>query len=301
MTTRSDRISKATATWLCRLGVILVAALALGALLTACGQAGEAGSPTTIVLLQTTTPAAPVTTEPVTTTAGTIVSSTATTTAPTQTTVAPATPSTGSAPGTTATTESSSTTASTISPQQFNIPTVTMHPVTMWTRYEETDPHFKWVGSWAFQSQAGYSGGAYIWTNNTNASVVVPFKGTQIRVLGTTWKAGGIAYITLDSQTIGQVDTHSDTFSASTILWTSSVLSNGTHYLTVQFYGGSSSCGYADARRGGDRGDHRRLTGAQGRLPIRRLAQAAVGEARVGQSPSGETVTAAISSTRSAL
>jgi hypothetical protein len=240
MTTRSDRTSKATATRAFRLAAVLAAAMALGALVTACGDAGEAGAPTTIVVLQTTTSAAPVTTEPVTTTTGTVASSTTATSAPTQTTAAPSTPTTGSSPDATATTQKSPTTVSTIAPQ-FNIPTVTLHPVAMWTRYEETDPHFKWVGSWAFQSQTGYSGGAYIWTNNTDASVVVPFKGTQIRVLGTKWKAGGIANITLDGQTIGQVDTHSDTFAVSTILWTSSVLSNGTHYLTVQFYGGSSS------------------------------------------------------------
>jgi hypothetical protein len=241
MMLRSDRISKATATRVCRHAAILAAALALGALVTACGAAGEAGAPTTIVVMQTTTSAAPVTTEPVTTTAGTVASSTTATSAPTQTTAATSTPTTGSSTGTTATTEKSPTTVSTASPQQFSIPTANMHLVTMWTRYEETDPHFKWVGSWVFQSQTGYSGGAYIWTTNTNASVVVPFKGTQIRVLGTKWKAGGIANITLDGQTIGQVDTHSDTFAASTVLWTSSALSNGTHYLTVQFYGGSSS------------------------------------------------------------
>ena len=173
-----------------------------------------------------------------------------TTTAPapatttTATTAAPTTSSettTGSTAKTTATSGKTSKTDDTATTEVGWIivqPTLgTIVPFNPWTRYEETDPYIKWIGGWAFVPSQSNSGGGYVWTTDVNASVVIPFKGTQIRLLGTTWVGGGIGSVTLDGGSVIEVDTYAGTATPTAVIWTSPVLSNGTHHLTVGFTG----------------------------------------------------------------
>jgi hypothetical protein len=104
-----------------------------------------------------------------------------------------------------------------------------------WTRYEETDSHFQWVGTWQQMSSSGLSGGSMNWSNSPQASVAIPFNGTQIRLVCLVWKASGIAGVALDDQGImTPVDTYENIASAtSKVVWTSPVLPKGTHYLRI--------------------------------------------------------------------
>jgi hypothetical protein len=161
----------------------------------------------------------------------------------TATTAAPTTSSettTGSTAKTTATSgKTSKTDVSTTDESLILVhPTLgTIVPIDQWTRYEETDPYIKWIGSWAFVASQYNSGGGYVWTTDVHANMVIPFKGTQIRLLGTTWVGGGIGSVTLDGGSVIEIDTYAGTATATAVIWTSPVLSNGTHHLTVGFTG----------------------------------------------------------------
>jgi hypothetical protein len=113
------------------------------------------------------------------------------------------------------------------------LPTIQL--LDFWTRYEDNNPNFQWVGAWQQMSASGLSGGSMNWSNSPQASVAIPFNGTQIRLVCVVWKASGIAGVALDDQGVmTPVDTYENINSAtSKVVWTSPVLPKGTHYLRI--------------------------------------------------------------------
>jgi hypothetical protein len=212
--------------------VLLIAAVIMSGCTVSC-TIGEPGTTvTTIGAADTTTSPPDATTAP----------APATTT--TATTAAPTTSSDTTTGSTAKTTATSGKTSKTDDVSTTDASWVIVHPTlgpiapfNQWTRYEETDPYVKLIGSWAFVASQYNSGGGHVWTTDVHASMVIPFKGTQIRLLATTWIGGGVATLTLDGGSAIEVDTYAATATSTAVVWTSPVLNSGTHHLTVGLTG----------------------------------------------------------------
>jgi hypothetical protein len=189
--------------------VFLVAMILLSAFIVSCGGGQETtsslGAATTIVLAETTTSSA-------------ATSSTTTTLAPTTTSEVAATTTSTAA---TTTTEAPTTTSTTMKPLK-------------WVRYQDTNSHFKYSGTHIKVNGANASGGTYTELRK-GAKLTIAFTGTQIRLLAIPFWTGGIAVVALDGKTT-KVDLYADVDypnDTSKVVWTSKVLTYGSHTLVI--------------------------------------------------------------------
>jgi lysophospholipase L1-like esterase len=93
------------------------------------------------------------------------------------------------------------------------------------------------TGNWP----SGWQGGAYQndnhWSNLANASYQVPFNGTQVRLFGGKAPSHGIAAVSVDGGAETLIDTYAAARADGVPLWSSPVLSAGTHTLKVRATG----------------------------------------------------------------
>ncbi len=105
---------------------------------------------------------------------------------------------------------------------------------------------FEYVGSW----QTGTGIDKYQqddhYTDVSGSAYVVRFEGTQAKLYGSAASHHGIASVSIDTGTAVDVDFFSTTRQDQKLLWTSPVLSAGSHSLTVRVAGrkNASSSGY---------------------------------------------------------
>lgn len=103
------------------------------------------------------------------------------------------------------------------------------------TRFEQTDSHIVYTGTWYQNSNSLESAGSTTLTNFKGGQVVVIFNGTGIEWIGTSDPYSGEAYVTIDGLP-AMVDT--STPSTSTFyqqkLWGVHNLAPGTHHLTIE-------------------------------------------------------------------
>jgi peptidoglycan/xylan/chitin deacetylase (PgdA/CDA1 family) len=172
------------------------------------------------------------TTAPTTTTTTTTPPTTTTTTVPTTTTSSTTTPPTTT---TTTTTAVPTTTTTTSAPTSSGPPVAVDDAITSGTN------HFSYSGSWT--ACGGCNAGAYNnsfqYASTTGASVTLTFTGTQAVLYGYKEQWGGIAAVSLD----GGASVDRDFYAAAqslTSVYTSPVLSAGTHTLTMTVTGRTS-------------------------------------------------------------
>jgi hypothetical protein len=105
-----------------------------------------------------------------------------------------------------------------------------------WTRYEDTDSHLQWSGTWAQGSTSDASGGSHHTSNDATAKVTIKFNGTQIGLVSV--KAPGMGYLklTLDSWSPMNVDLY-DSSPGTKTAWTSGVLASGVHTVMIEWTG----------------------------------------------------------------
>ena len=170
------------------------------------------------------------------------VAAAATTTAPDTTSVVTAaeesTPTTVSSTSVSSTSNSQTTTTS--SPMEFLQPEISMEAVilpTVWTRYEETDSHLSWLGLWQIGTGPALSEGSYRYVNESHAGLLIEFQGTQIRLICAENSGMGKAELTLDNGSSVYVDLYKSQLSCQETVWTSGVLTNGTHTLLIGWTG----------------------------------------------------------------
>ena len=101
--------------------------------------------------------------------------------------------------------------------------------------HEESDPRLGYSGSWTSSSApaGAYSGGAYEYSAAAGASVTVDFYGTSLDWIATMSSDGGQAHITLDGADVATVSLYSATPRYQQEAWSSGLLSNGPHVLTI--------------------------------------------------------------------
>jgi Tol biopolymer transport system component len=115
------------------------------------------------------------------------------------------------------------------------------------TRYEQTDSHLVYVGTWSTATTASASGGSFKYASSSGSSTIVSFDGTHLAWLATTGPSYGIAEVSLDGGAAELVDLYSASTRYQERVYRTDLLSAGAHTLTIEWSGtkNSASSGYA--------------------------------------------------------
>lgn len=105
---------------------------------------------------------------------------------------------------------------------------------------------FEYTGTWEAGTGTGKFQSDDHFSSTTNSTYVVRFNGTQAKLYGSAASHHGIAAVSIDGGAAVDVDFYAATRQEQKLLWTSPVLSAGTHSLTVKVSGrkNSASSGY---------------------------------------------------------
>ncbi|MBP3965575.1 fibronectin type III domain-containing protein [Paenibacillus sp. DLE-14] len=105
---------------------------------------------------------------------------------------------------------------------------------------------FEYVGTWNTSTGAGTYNGDDHYSQTTNSYYQVDFNGKQIKLYGSRDAHHGIAAVSIDGGAEVDVDFYAASRTDNTLLWTSSVLTSGTHTLKVRVKGtkNAGSSGY---------------------------------------------------------
>jgi hypothetical protein len=110
------------------------------------------------------------------------------------------------------------------------------------TRVEETDPSVQLGSGWYRNSNDAHSGSSAVLALDAGTRATFTFNGTAVRWIGMKDAWSGIATVTLDGVSKGEVDTYG-TSGAQQVLYSIEGLASGTHTLVIEATGrhGSSS------------------------------------------------------------
>jgi hypothetical protein len=105
---------------------------------------------------------------------------------------------------------------------------------------------FQYSGTWQTGTGTGKYQGDDHYAATTGASYSVRFEGSQARLYGSVASHHGIASVSIDSGAAVDVDFYASTRQEQKLLWTSPLLTTGTHTLTVTVSGrkNAASSGY---------------------------------------------------------
>jgi arabinogalactan endo-1,4-beta-galactosidase len=79
------------------------------------------------------------------------------------------------------------------------------------------------------------------WSNTTNDTVAITFKGTQIKFYAVKDPGYGIAAVSIDGRSETNVDLYASAHTANALVWTSSTLASGTHTFKLRLTGTKNS------------------------------------------------------------
>ncbi len=100
-------------------------------------------------------------------------------------------------------------------------------------RYEQTDGHLSYSGSWSKFSKTVASGGSYGRALSSGASVTATFNGTYLSWIATAGTTLGKAYVSLDGGPAVSVDLARSTVAYQQKVWETGMLSSGTHTVRI--------------------------------------------------------------------
>lgn len=103
------------------------------------------------------------------------------------------------------------------------------------------DNRYEYVGSWSYGPQSGAYQNDNHWSKTANAYYQVRFNGTQIAVYGAKDPGHGIAAVSIDGGEEVLVDCYSSTRQEQALLYTSSILVQGSHTIRVRVTGTKNS------------------------------------------------------------
>ena len=111
--------------------------------------------------------------------------------------------------------------------------------VKLWNRYEENDLRIRFTGGWTFWDSVAASGGHYAWGDMHDCVVSFKFKGTQFAYVAYVESRSGVARIRLDSTStiLAEVDLYSLASKYNQLVYTSPVLADGYHVVTIEWTG----------------------------------------------------------------
>jgi hypothetical protein len=106
-------------------------------------------------------------------------------------------------------------------------------PSPLFIRYEQTDPHLVYSGTWATFSTSSASGGSYKRASAGGASVTVNFTGTYLAWIATAGTTLSKAYVSLDGGPAQSVNLARTAVAYQQRVWDTGTLANGTHTVKI--------------------------------------------------------------------
>jgi stage II sporulation protein D len=111
-------------------------------------------------------------------------------------------------------------------------------PLPATTRFEQTDSHVRWSGTWTAVKATSASGGTYKRASSASSSVTVAFKGSRVVWIGSKGPRSGKATVTLDGKLLATVDLYAAKTAYKATIWTKTGLAaDTTHTLLVKVLG----------------------------------------------------------------
>ncbi len=105
------------------------------------------------------------------------------------------------------------------------------------SRYEQSDPHLVYKGSWSTPTVGSASGGSFQYANTAGASVTASFNGTYLAWIAKRSPVYGLARVTLDNKTPVVVNLHNSSTLYQQRVWNSGTLARGTHTVKIEWIG----------------------------------------------------------------
>jgi LmbE family N-acetylglucosaminyl deacetylase len=102
-------------------------------------------------------------------------------------------------------------------------------------RYEQTDSHLTYVGTWTTRSTTLCSDGSCKITSVSGASVTIVFIGTRLDWIAMKGSNCGIARVTLDTTGPVLVDLYNSATLYKQKVWSTGTLANGSHTVKIEF------------------------------------------------------------------
>ncbi|MRS12217.1 MAG: murein L,D-transpeptidase [Actinobacteria bacterium] len=104
-------------------------------------------------------------------------------------------------------------------------------------RYEETEPRFGSAGQLSEAWSSAFSGGRYVWAGPAWGAVAVSFVGNRLDWIGITGPQFGIASVSIDGNTVGQVDLYSPSVQTRRTVYSTGELAWGLHTVVIGWSG----------------------------------------------------------------
>ena len=101
------------------------------------------------------------------------------------------------------------------------------------TRYEQTDSHIIYTGSWSNFTRAAASGGAYKRANTRTASCTVNFSGTYLAWIATAGTTLGKAWVSVDGEAAVNIDLARSAVAYQQEVWDTGALADGQHTVKI--------------------------------------------------------------------
>jgi putative cell wall-binding protein len=102
------------------------------------------------------------------------------------------------------------------------------------TRYEQSDSHIAYTGTWTTWNTGYVSGGSCKYSNLSSAAVNVQFTGTYLSWVGIKGPLYGKAKVTVDGGTPEVIDLYSPTSVFKSSVWNTGTLASGTHTVRIE-------------------------------------------------------------------
>jgi len=100
-------------------------------------------------------------------------------------------------------------------------------------RYEQTAPGIAYTSGWLNSNNAMMSGGSYLYAASDNATATITFTGKRFDWITITSPAMGIASVSVDGGPAQLVDLYSPLTRYQQAVWSTGVLTNGPHTITI--------------------------------------------------------------------
>jgi hypothetical protein len=106
-------------------------------------------------------------------------------------------------------------------------------PPSPYTRYQQTDSHLVYAGTWYTFSTSGASGGSYKRADTGGASVTATFTGTYLAWIATAGTTLSKAYVSLDGRTAVSVNLARTAVAYQQKVWNTGTLASGKHTVKI--------------------------------------------------------------------
>jgi len=113
--------------------------------------------------------------------------------------------------------------------------TTTVTPGNTAVRYEQTDSHIAYAGTWSTYSGSGPSGGSYLRASTYGSSATISFTGTYLAWVATKGTTLSKAKVSVDGSAAVSVDLAASAVAYQQNVWNTGTLSSAPHTVTISW------------------------------------------------------------------